>query len=898
MSFQFNESFYLTNNTDVFVAVANGQMESGLAHYNQFGWGEGRDPNPHFDTSYYVSQNPDVADAVLAGDFASPLQHFLLYGAAEGRAPSESAAELLAYFDAEAYLAANPDVADAVADGGIANAEQHWLLYGQFENRPGGPVLPPVDGVFVLTPGVDAGPDFTGGDGDDVFKAELQQTGLLPIQTLNNSDDIDGGGGRNTLNAQLANIFTVPAGLNNIQVLNLEGNPGFLGILGVVLPSILDVINADSIDEINFRTPIANIGVNNLQTKLDTVGIYDDGLPIVGGNLFTINHIGDATDGDSDSLDINVRNASVGSGLLLTHAGGGADQGYEQININSTGPLPNALTVASTHGPSRLTIEGAADLTLVGAAIGGTDILNVGTLDEVDATAHTGRLTGTFTGTGDVVVNGSQGVNDLDFFTTGNVEVHGNAADDIFLFGPGTTVQAFGNDGDDTFEFHSTGFPGAWGHTSFTSADSVNGGDGDDTLILRAGTNAAGIVATQLLGNGVGAGIVDIETIQHTGLIQVGETLNVNWLESGSAQTLVLAGVPNSGTGYGGATVNVTGLENDDLVVAQKAIGTLNLNYNQPNALDIINLEMQGGITIGTLTTLPLTEVLTIDSTGTGLNQVNNASGVNGNIIVTGTANLLVGNAVANAFAQDEAVIDAADFGANLRLWVNAGNQTINDGAGDDFYTLSNTGIANTDVVNLSGGSDTVWIQNASNIFNGPGVGEGLINGDLHHINGFDVSGDGADLLAVWTTGAGFGTLVNASNTTVTGGAINANWDVTGASALVIRDIEVGESAGLGGTGVNFLKFTTAVNGAANAQILFNQAIGGGTITTGIAGNNNILGSAYDATNEQAVFFVIDGNAGSLAAITTGDDVDGFATVSMSYEDYLAFDAANLTFIA
>ena len=40
MSFQFNESYYLTNNADVFLAVATGQIASGLAHYNQFGWAD------------------------------------------------------------------------------------------------------------------------------------------------------------------------------------------------------------------------------------------------------------------------------------------------------------------------------------------------------------------------------------------------------------------------------------------------------------------------------------------------------------------------------------------------------------------------------------------------------------------------------------------------------------------------------------------------------------------------------------------------------------------------------------------------------------------------------------------------------------------------------------------
>jgi hypothetical protein len=44
-----------------------------LAHYEQFGWKEGRDPSAHFDTTGYLAANPDVAAAGV-----NPLDHYLI----------------------------------------------------------------------------------------------------------------------------------------------------------------------------------------------------------------------------------------------------------------------------------------------------------------------------------------------------------------------------------------------------------------------------------------------------------------------------------------------------------------------------------------------------------------------------------------------------------------------------------------------------------------------------------------------------------------------------------------------------------------------------------------------------------------------------------------------------
>jgi hypothetical protein len=105
--------FYLGNNKDVWAAQADP-----TAHYSQYGWHEGRDPDAYFSTAGYEAVNGDVR----AGGI-DPLQHYDQFGWHEGRDPSAS-------FDTTLYLLHNPDVAAAGID-----PLAHYLQYGQAEGR-------------------------------------------------------------------------------------------------------------------------------------------------------------------------------------------------------------------------------------------------------------------------------------------------------------------------------------------------------------------------------------------------------------------------------------------------------------------------------------------------------------------------------------------------------------------------------------------------------------------------------------------------------------------------------------------------------------------------------------------------------------------------------------------
>ena len=92
----FDAAYYLEHNPDVAAAGVDP-----LAHFNSYGWQEGRNPNAMFDTTGYLAHYADVA-----ASGANPLAHYEKFGWKEGRDPS-------AHFDTTGYLAANPDVAAA-----------------------------------------------------------------------------------------------------------------------------------------------------------------------------------------------------------------------------------------------------------------------------------------------------------------------------------------------------------------------------------------------------------------------------------------------------------------------------------------------------------------------------------------------------------------------------------------------------------------------------------------------------------------------------------------------------------------------------------------------------------------------------------------------------------------
>ncbi|PHK93300.1 hypothetical protein CR162_19315 [Pseudoroseomonas rhizosphaerae] len=223
----FDAEYYLAMNPDVAAAGVDP-----LAHYTEFGWQEGRDPNALFDISYYLNQNPDVAAAQI-----DPLAHYIEFGWVEGRDPSY-------IFSGDLYLENNVDVAEA----GV-NPLVHYLYFGSTEGRDTfqatpeatGPQAPLVDAQFyfqnnpdVAKEGVDPSRHFAefgwqeGRDPNAFFDIEyylannvdVAEAGINPVQhylEYGAGEGRDPSAAFSTEDYLAANVDVAEAGVNPLQ---------------------------------------------------------------------------------------------------------------------------------------------------------------------------------------------------------------------------------------------------------------------------------------------------------------------------------------------------------------------------------------------------------------------------------------------------------------------------------------------------------------------------------------------------------------------------------------------------------------------------------------------------------------------------------------------------------
>ncbi len=73
----FDAAWYREANPDIAAAGIDPLM-----HFADWGWHEGRRPDPYFDPAWYLQQNPEVARAGL-----NPLLHYIRAGEAANRQP-------------------------------------------------------------------------------------------------------------------------------------------------------------------------------------------------------------------------------------------------------------------------------------------------------------------------------------------------------------------------------------------------------------------------------------------------------------------------------------------------------------------------------------------------------------------------------------------------------------------------------------------------------------------------------------------------------------------------------------------------------------------------------------------------------------------------------------------
>jgi hypothetical protein len=387
---------------------------------------------------------------------------------------------------------------------------------------PGGGGSVPLNRTYTLTTDDDS---FAGRHGNDKFIAKLavppvdagahgiSAMGLAPMwqQTLNDGDNLNGGGGKDVLIAEIMEDVA-PASLQSIETIVLSGQGALdltnadaverveiqgtdLGMLGAGYAQVMDASPPDMQLDIG----MADLSLTNLRTALDSLTITD------ALGRVAIHHDMSSWDRPADELALNLRNAiglveisgSVTSDVDQTILE--ADAVYSRLAIDSGSAegktaYGNYVMLAGAV-PAEITVKGEANFGFIAGAF---DSDGGKVPASVNAEDFTGNLAAILVGEGDTSVTGGEGddllgfiqipqpvtltVNDAPSF---DVVVDGGAGDDCIVFSTEASVTATGGAGNDHFVFlqlpESTGF----GERHSVDGDSDSAPNGDtDTLWL------------------------------------------------------------------------------------------------------------------------------------------------------------------------------------------------------------------------------------------------------------------------------------------------------------------------------------------------------------------------------------------------------------------------------
>jgi hypothetical protein len=822
----FNTNYYLTQNAD----VAAKWGSTALNHYVTNGAAEGRSPNAWFDYQYYRANNADLASMTAIQLF----EHYENFGYKEGRATAAAYAN----FNEQNYLDTYSDLGKA----GIttSTALNHYLTFGITENRvakndDGTTVTSSTQAVtYALTTGVD---NIMGAATNDTIDGSRAVLAGQVLNSLNNSDSIDGGAGTDTLFVQhTENLQITPASLKNVEVISTEN-------LNAAAQT-LDLVNGDgSITTVKSANNVAAQTITNIQSAPGAFELSTSAVAFTAGIATT------KLTGTADAATLKLTNVTGAAAVTIGNVAATGGNGYETISITSAGTVANSIALDDTAGAAAagtlatINIMGSNNLTLASAA-------NMTTVTKVDASTFTGALTYTA--------------------ATGNAK----------------NMMVTGGTGNDTINVGVTA-------GDYTINDSINGGTGTDTLIML-NADLVGITAAQTnLSNvefiGASAGINGAASVDKftgvTGLVYSAAS-------AGNSTITYAAGTNNLNFGAFahthtlGVTINgvaTTDVLNLTLGSATTASGN-NSGVTTFSGAETMNIVSQGGA--NTLASLQLTstgahekvvitgsQTLTI-TTSAGLDEID-ASGM------TGTAGLIMGG---NTHAASQTFTGTGNADT---IYGSTAADIISGGAGADtlYNAVSGTGASKYDVLTGGAGFDTFVLHGDTA---SGAVATILLS--TSYITDFTVGSTAAttDIIGLSATEA------NYANTST----LIAGQGAQAAGATAVQSIAQSNGATALIAGTDLIKLTTAVTTAGTFQVAFDTAIGTSTFT-GAAANDDYFFTLYDSTNSRMLIGTVNAaGGGATTTVETADVVSLVGSVSMTAADYASFGAANFAITA
>jgi len=567
------------------------------------------------------------------------------------------------------------------------------------------------------------------------------------LQTLNSGDRLDGGAGTDELIAVVSGSVT-PSSMVAIETATVS----VTGASTVDFSNATGLLNVASSGS-TAATTLAGLSTTQSVTVRDTAQSH------------TLTFAG--VSGTADSASVSVANVTAGTHTIA---------GIETLTINSTGAA-NTLAVLTAANTRTLNVTGDKSLTV--SALTGTTLLN-----KVDASGTTGAV---------VLVE----------LPIGDATLTGGAGNDTFVMGVAGNASVSAGAGNDIIDFNGTA-------ATFTSTDTVSGGDGDDWLrvdidqvdtsaIATALTNVSGIEWLEIEGTQGGGNTVTLANIQ-AGI----KTVRLSSVTAGTGATYnfeagastIQINVADAISAADTLTVDAAGTATDDSLTFTNRLTTGQMwasndsnltatdfetvtintgSYSTPEAqlIDNINVSTSGALVFAGSNGV----TLTVGPTAASIN----ASGLTGTAaLVMGAAaasgiSSIVGSSQADTLSGDSSSsIDGGAGNDNITggtgndtliggagadtLTGGTGNDSIDGGAGNDRVVAVSTEITDADVIAAGDDTDTLAISYAGDIAD-------LTAGNLSSVSGFEI----LEVEAGSTTAAGTITLSNfVANTTFT----------------------------------------------------------------------------------------------------------------------------------
>lgn len=816
-----------------------------------------------------------------------------------------------------------------------------------------------------------------------------------PWQSLNNGDTLVGGSGRDVLEAELIGMNKVTPSLTSIETIALsgmgslslasstgvenihvngmdasklqygdvddpednddegddsgdsDGSSGFGGLGDLGGLGIFDILGGSGSSDGSDGSGVPDLGIGMAAISVKDIGAPLKSLTVTDTlGIVSLDHLPTVSAGNRP-LELNLRDA-IAMVAISRQDDGIPEPVYESLTINSSsartgGVDPDEKTygnymLLASPTPSNIVVKGDVNFGLI------TGIIDGEAPGVLNATGLSGNLAAVLVGEGSTKATGGTGEDLLAFVSPGAIDsgssssdmggsgskitVDGGAGHDAMIFVSDADIDAKGDEGNDNFVFVNL-----QGSTGFNVNDSVDGGDGVDTLWLATvdsydddDVDPTGNPAIKLFGDAPADGepnnISGIEHVVHVGL---GQNSNIEAdMDRVDGATLELAG------GYGSSTVTVNNIDDtssDDDGSSEKAdvifsgwdVETLSLNgketinltvrtmsedrnpmdwlfskFGDEPSLDILPalhnadtyaqllgmLKQTGSeVNIGNLQVGANTETLNLNLENIGLPDSEHSD--------AGYANALVPDCVGQVN-----ILDMSSLGSGVSEINIGGNSNLT--LGSDFGV---SGVQEIDASGASGSLDIYLEDNGIKVTAGSGVDTIVYSVAIGPSNLYDSRDDFKGNISRFNVKKDLGDSVEKDRIGIENDVI----DITGTSGTVVQsgaafnmlEVDADDNV-INPANISFLKFNNVETDDAGDtfEALFELAIGNTEVEAG--SNAKLLAIMYDESNEEAVLFTINAGGDGLIGVEDAHSIQIITTIGMNESQYSDFDADNL----